>query len=570
MVVSDYTLNHPKLGSIIGFARDDDVVQFRGIPFASVPGRFRQSILRAGQLPSQPYNARQPGPECPQLTLPFPQYWTAPPPSGYPPLERPAQDEFNCLNLSITAPRKPLESGQNVPVLVFIHGGAFMGGSQSIQLCGREIYDATNLVRASVAREKPVVVVTINYRVGLLGFLTSEKLADRSRAYGEPVGNYGLHDQRQALEWVSRFINGFGGAPDRVTIHGTSAGGASCHYQVNFPKRKFQSAILSSGTSVGIASRPMPWHQERFDYVISHIPSLKSDESRLLDSLIELPLDQLLPASPPSLYSPLVDGEWIPEAGLKANLEKLDKAGEFLPNLMIGATEYERDLTLLLLSDMSETLPPPPRPEEQILPIAQDVLAGSAMVPQLDSNDSPFCIPAIAQAYNLDREKSCLDSFEDLASLMADVAFRAPPIYSAAVIKKHQAANSNTANAAPVLLYEIQATNPYKNWSLGYKMANHGINDIMLFNPAEDQVPTEHLESWLSAVNQVQAAWLDFCHGNMPWTPFQWSGDIDSLGGIYVFPDGGQGRLSETLDDVDGTVIATRWRALLKAALEHI
>jgi hypothetical protein len=61
MTVSDYTLNHPELGNIIGFARDDDVVQFRGIPFASIPGRFRQSIVRGGQLPSQPFDARQAG-----------------------------------------------------------------------------------------------------------------------------------------------------------------------------------------------------------------------------------------------------------------------------------------------------------------------------------------------------------------------------------------------------------------------------------------------------------------------------------------------------------------------------
>ncbi|RKK10007.1 hypothetical protein BFJ68_g8812 [Fusarium oxysporum] len=570
MAVSDYTLKHPELGSIIGFARGDDVVQFRGIPFASVPGRFRQSILRAGPLPSQPFDARQSGPECSQLVLPFPLYWTAPPPSGYPALEKPIQDEFNCLNLSITAPRKALESGQNVPVLVFIHGGAFMGGSQSIQLSGREVYDATNLVRASLAREQPLVVVTINYRVGLLGFLTSEKLAERSRAHGEAVGNYGLHDQRQALEWISRFIAGFGGASSRITIHGTSAGGASCHYQVNFPNRKFQSAILSSGTSVGIASRPMKWHQERFDYVLSQIPSLQADDSRLLDSLVDLPLDQLLSASPPSLYSPLVDGDWVPEAGLKPTLEKLGKAGETLPNLMIGATEYERDLTLMLLSDLSKPLPPPPRPEAEILPIAQEVLAGSAMTPQLNSGDSPFCVPEVAQAYNLSREKSCLDSFEDLAGLMADVAFRTPPMYSAAVIKKHQIAHDHAANAAHVLLYEIQATNPYKNWPLGYKRANHGINDIFLFNPAEDQVPVKHLENWVSTVGQIQAAWLDFCYGKMPWAPFQWLEDIDSLGGIYVFPDGGEGRLCKTLDEVDGTATATRWRALLKTSFECI
>ncbi|PNP79285.1 hypothetical protein FNYG_07361 [Fusarium nygamai] len=564
MTVSDYTLNHTELGSIIGLARDDDVVQFRGIPFASVPGRFRQSILRDGPLPSQPYDARQPGPECPQLVLPFPSYWTAPPPSGYPALEKPIQDEFNCLNLSITAPRKALDSGQNVPVLVFIHGGAFMGGSQSIQLSGREIYDATDLVRASIAREQPVVVVTINYRVGLLGFLTSEKLAERSRAHGEAVGNYGLHDQRQALEWVSRFIAGFGGASDRITIHGTSAGGASCHYQVNFPNHKFQSAILSSGTSVGIASKPMPWHQERFDYVLSQLPSLQADDS-LLDSLVDLPLDQLLPASPPSLYSPLVDGEWVPEAGLKQTLEKLGKAGEPLPNLMIGATEYERDLTLMLLSDLSKPLPHPPLPEAQILPIAREVLAGSAMTPQLNADDSPFCVSEVAQAYNLSRGKSCLDSFEDLAGLMADVAFRTPPIYSAGVIKKHQIAHGHDSQ---VLLYDIQATNPYKNWSLGYKRANHGINDIFLFNPAEDQVPEEHLENWVATVGQIRAAWLDFCYGKMPWAPFEWREDIGSLGGIYVFPDGGEGKLCKTLDEVDGAATATRWRALLKTSFE--
>lgn len=503
------------------------------------------------------------------MSLPYPPYWTAPPPTGYPTLHKPILDEFNCLNLSITAPRKILESGQHVAVLVFIHGGAFMGGSQSIQLSGREVYDATNLVRASIARSQPIVVVTLNYRVGLLGFLTSDRLAERSRACGEAVGNYGLHDQRQALEWVSQFISGFGGASDRVTIHGTSAGGASCHYQVNFPNRKFQSAILSSGTSVGIASRPMAWHQDRFDYVISKVSSLKADDSNLLNSLTDLPLDQLLPASPPSLYSPLVDGEWVPEAGLKATLEKLSSSGETLPNLMIGATEYERDLTLLLLSDMSKPLPHPPRPEAQILPVAQDVLAGSAMIPELDSSDSPFCIPTIAQAYGLTREKTSSDSFQDLAGLMADTAFRVPPVYSAAVIKKHQQRTGDT-NPAPVLLYEIQATNPYENWPLSYNRANHGLNDVILFNPAEDQIPENHLENWRTAVSQIRGAWLDFCHGKMPWAPFEGVEDVNSLGGVYVFPNGGEGRLCQTLDEVDGKKTATRWRALLKIALEGI
>ncbi|KAF4951170.1 hypothetical protein FGADI_7660 [Fusarium gaditjirri] len=252
-----------------------------------------------------------------------------------------------------------------------------------------------------------------------------------------------------------------------------------------------------------LASRPVKWHQERFDYVLSQIPSLQVDDSLLLGSLVDLPLDQLLPASPSSLYSPLVDCEWVPEAGLKLTLEKLGKAGETLPNLMIGATEYERDLTLMLLSGLSRPLPPPTRLEAEILLIAQEVLAGSAMTPQLNSGDSPFCVPDVTHAYSLSRGRSCLDSFEDLVGLMADVAFRTLPIYSTAVIKKHPIAHGHAADSTRVLLYEIQATNPYKNWPLGHKTANHGINDIFLFNPAEDQVPIEHLENWMSAVGQI-------------------------------------------------------------------
>ncbi|KAM0227136.1 hypothetical protein ACHAP5_012241 [Fusarium lateritium] len=109
-----------------------------------------------------------------------------------------------------------------------------------------------------------------------------------------------------------------------------------------------------------------------------------------------------------------------------------------------------------------------------------------------------------------------------------------------------------------MLLYEIQATNPYKNCPLGYKKANHGINDLMLFNPAQDQVLLEDPENWVSAVGQIQAAWLDFCYGKMPRAPFEGSDDLNSPGDIYVFPDSRDGRLCQALDDVEGTRTAAR------------
>jgi carboxylesterase type B len=75
-----------------------------------------------------------------------------------------------------------------LPVLLFIHGGAFLGGSQSIQVSGRELFDATNLVRKSILRRQALIVVTINYRVGPLGFLASHELREFKKRHNEPVG----------------------------------------------------------------------------------------------------------------------------------------------------------------------------------------------------------------------------------------------------------------------------------------------------------------------------------------------------------------------------------------------
>ncbi|EMC92491.1 hypothetical protein BAUCODRAFT_56972, partial [Baudoinia panamericana UAMH 10762] len=131
-------------------------------------------------------------------------------------------DELRCLNLNVTTLTTSVKNQTPLPVLFFIHGGGFAGGSSSIQIADREIYDPRNVVRVGAATGKPVVVVTINYRVGPLGFLASRELAAFNRSNGEIVGNYGLHDQRQALLWVAQFISGFGGDPNNITIMGGS------------------------------------------------------------------------------------------------------------------------------------------------------------------------------------------------------------------------------------------------------------------------------------------------------------------------------------------------------------
>jgi len=149
----------------------------------------------------------------------------------------------DCLYLNVWTPDRSL--GSNLPVMFWIHGGAFVSGSGS-----DEIYDGAALARQGV------VVVTFNYRLGPFGFLAHPLLSAESPQ--NISGNYGLLDQVAALRWVQRNIHEFGGDPDRVTIFGQSAGAASVSLLlVNPPARGlFHAAILQSPVAVG-SVRPL-------------------------------------------------------------------------------------------------------------------------------------------------------------------------------------------------------------------------------------------------------------------------------------------------------------------------
>ena len=166
-------------------------------------------------------DATQFGPSCPQLTAKNP----------YLP---PGPISEDCLYLNVYAPtlRGSDEGGR--PVLVWIHGGGLVQD-------GARNYDGSKLAADGT------VVVTINYRLGALGFLAHPALASRP---GGPAGNYGLMDQQAALRWVQRNIAQFGGDPHNVTIAGQSAGGLSVLAQLVSPGARglFQRAIVQSGT----------------------------------------------------------------------------------------------------------------------------------------------------------------------------------------------------------------------------------------------------------------------------------------------------------------------------------
>jgi para-nitrobenzyl esterase len=193
--------------------------EFLGIPYAAPPvGKLRWLPTRAHARWTKMLNATSFGSSCPQAAGFFGQEST----------------NENCLFLNVYAPSASKTTAK-LPVLVWIHGGSLISGEGSD-------YNPVGLVG------KGVVVVTINYRLGLLGFLAHPALSAESKTHDS--GDYGLMDQQFALAWVKHNIAAFGGNPKSVTIFGESAGGLSVRSQLVSPAAKglFERAITESGS----------------------------------------------------------------------------------------------------------------------------------------------------------------------------------------------------------------------------------------------------------------------------------------------------------------------------------
>jgi len=210
----------------------------------------------------------------------------------------------DCLFLNVWTPAK--SPGEKLPVMVWIYGGGFAAGSTSE---GRQ--DGTNLAKQGI------VVVSMNYRLGVFGFLVHPELTKESEHHAS--GNYGLLDQWAALRWVHDNIAAFGGDPDNVTIFGESAGSFSVSAQMASPLAKglFQKAIGESGAA---------FHSHGLSFE-SRATREKEDVETLqkklgvtkLSGLRALPAEKILEAfSPPKSdgfdFKPDIDGYFLPES----------------------------------------------------------------------------------------------------------------------------------------------------------------------------------------------------------------------------------------------------------------
>jgi para-nitrobenzyl esterase len=261
---------------------------FKGIPFAAPPlGELR---WKAPQpiLPWEGIKACNENPPAPMQKPPVPFFaWSA----EFLIPEQPISEDCLYLNLWTTAEK----SDEKRPVIVWIYGGGFNSGGNSVPL-----YDGEDLAK------KGVVVVALNYRLGILGFLAHPELSAENPE--QTSGNYGLLDQIAGLQWVKKNISAFGGDPNNVTIAGQSAGAFSVNAMVVSPKAKglFHKAIAQSG---GMFTRGS-----------GLVSSLKGAEERgkeltdalgiSLADLRKIQADSLLKI--PGRFGPVVDGKVLP------------------------------------------------------------------------------------------------------------------------------------------------------------------------------------------------------------------------------------------------------------------
>jgi para-nitrobenzyl esterase len=300
-------------------------ISFLGIPFANQPIEDRrwQKAQPLDQCYPDDFKALMHPPACPQLD------------------DTQVIGREDCLALNIWTPinAKP----NTLPVMVFIHGGGNLQGSAGESVQNEVIYDGSLLAEKSQS-----VVVVIQYRLGILGWLNIDDQIN---------GNFGLSDQIEALKWIKSEISAFGGNDDQITIFGESAGARNVCTLIASPQTKdlFQSAIMQSGACLlpsasQVQSESLSW--------LAQTPCASTTKNQVRDCLNQQSLVALLTAKPPQLniagkssnFQPYVDGILLKEAPLTV----IENGTFHIKSLIVGSNQQETSRSVPQITSEAE------------------------------------------------------------------------------------------------------------------------------------------------------------------------------------------------------------------------
>lgn len=295
---------------------DGRVTRFRAVPYAAPPLgplRFRPPA------PATPWEGERDATGGRNVLCPRPLGNVA---ERY---EGPIDETEDCLVLNVTMPSAPADAPR--PVLVYLHGGAFRSGSAF----------QTDFAGGALALQGDLVVVTVNYRLGVFGWV---ELGSLDPAFAGS-GNNGLRDGLAALDWVRENAAAFGGDPDRITVAGQSAGAISIGAMLagDRPERRFGRAILQSGSGYLVQTRAQAEKTARSWLKIGGVSGTADLLGRSTAELLAVQerFDQRHPITGRMVFAPYVDGDLVPATPL----ERVKAGSAAAVDVLIGTTRDE-------------------------------------------------------------------------------------------------------------------------------------------------------------------------------------------------------------------------------------
>lgn len=403
-------------GTFTGVA-DGVANKFLGIPFAKPPtGDLRFRLPVANDPYTGSHDATAFGLSCPQ------QATTLPLPAGllsnvtdlllntFSSILEPSGED--CLTVNVWTPTN-VPAGTKLPVVAWIYGGGFEGGSTTT-------YDGGIIVSRSVELGQPVVYVSMNYRLSALGFLASQEVKDAG------VGNLGLQDQRQALRWIQKYVSAFNGDPTRVTIWGESAGAISVALQMvtngGNTEGLFHGAFMESGSPIPVGD--IIHGQKDYDALVSETGC--SGSSDTLQCLREVPFNTLMNAinlSPGIFSFQSLDLAWTPRADgvfLTDDPQKLVQAGS-VANIPFVTGDCDDEGTLFSLTLLNITT------EAQLRSYLTTFYVPNASASELDQLLTLYPQdPAQGSPFDTGDLNALSPQYKRLAALQGDLVFQAP------------------------------------------------------------------------------------------------------------------------------------------------
>ncbi|MCF8569017.1 carboxylesterase/lipase family protein [Gordonia sp. HY002] len=453
----------------------DSIDVWKGIAYARPPVhelRWRHAVEPAYHADVVPADAF--GPVCPQPVMQVIE------------LADGARQEEDCLYLNVATPRGAAASDAELPVMVWIHGGAYLCGAGS-----QPMYNPVSLITTGNSAGTPTVIVTVNYRMGAFGFTDLSAWSTADQTY---EANCGMSDVLAALRWVNRNIAGFGGDPSNVTVFGESAGGGIVTTLLTMPDAEglVHRAIAQSSPATSVYGRERA--EKHAEITLAPLPQEKVRPGMLRN----VPAGPLVAGSQRAFltvprdfpgtiaHTPVIDGDLIPDDPLHV----YDADASLPVPLLIGTNRHETSLFKWMSSPL--------------MPVKSEHV--DAMFAHIGTEQPDLPLP---EPDHLDESYQHVKASVRSMAISRDIGFRMPALWIAEAHNRQ----------APVHLYRFDWATPLLRF-IGFGAAHATELPYVWGNPASTKRdPMYRLggrQTGDEVCRRVQRRWLNFAASGDP------------------------------------------------------